>query len=154
MHHVDVDQRAVVHDLALGRVDEAHAAHVRRQLVDLIERARVERQRRLAVRLFAQVEQQELIGLGGRELVLFDVHPAHPIPLALQLLDQVPANEPSGATDECCFHTLLSFFEWAMQYVAPESRGPGARTPSIARVLPGCNDAGWVAIHALRGGFC
>jgi len=39
MNHVDVDQGAVAHDLALGAVDKAHAAHVCRQLIDLVELA-------------------------------------------------------------------------------------------------------------------
>ena len=59
MGHVDVDQRAVVEDLALGGMDEAHPAHIGSQLVDLVKAAIGQRQRFAAVLLQAQVAAPE-----------------------------------------------------------------------------------------------
>jgi len=74
VRHVNVDQHAVVHDLALGRVDESHPAHVRGQLVHLVERAVAQRQCRAAVRRLTQVQHTELVGRGRGKLVLLDIH--------------------------------------------------------------------------------
>ena len=106
MRHVDIDQGAVAHDLALGRVDETHAAHVGGQLIDFVDLPAGNRQRGLAVSRFAEVQLQELIGGGGGKLVLLDVHPADPIPLALQFLDQVAADEATRTTDHRFLHDL------------------------------------------------
>src|SRR5439155_12151576 len=59
--HVDIDQSAVAHNLALGRMDEPHAAHVGRQLIDGIEAARLQRQRRFTGVLLPQIEQEKVI---------------------------------------------------------------------------------------------
>jgi len=67
-------------------VDEAHAAHIRRELVDLAEGAVVERECSPAVLRLAQVQQQELVGLGRREFVFFDVPPTDPIAFTFQSL--------------------------------------------------------------------
>ncbi len=95
--HVDVDQDAVVHDLALGGVDKAHPAHVGRQLVDLVKGAVVQGQRCLAVLRLAQVEHHKLVGLRGRKLVLLAVDAAHPVAFALQPLNQM-ASDKSACT--------------------------------------------------------
>jgi len=108
VRHVNVDQHAVVHDLALGRVDESHPAHVRGQLVHLVERAVAQRQCRAAVRRLTQVQHTELVGRGRGKLVLLDIHAAHPIALSLQLLDQVSADETTRSTYDCFFHAFLS----------------------------------------------
>ena len=42
MGHVDIDQHAVVHDLAFGGMNEAHAAHVGGQLIHLVQRAAIQ----------------------------------------------------------------------------------------------------------------
>jgi hypothetical protein len=46
-----------------------------------------------------QVQQPELIGLGFGELVLLDIDAADPVAVALQLLDQMPADEATGPVE-------------------------------------------------------
>ena len=93
-----------MHDLALGRVDEAHAAHVGRELVHLVEGAAAQGERLLAVLRPAQIEQHEFIGCRRAILVRFDIHPAHPVAFALEPLHQMAGDEPAGATNQCCLH--------------------------------------------------
>jgi hypothetical protein len=85
-------------------MNKAHAAHVRRQLIDLFEPTVIQAERPLAVPGVAEVEDAEIVGGGPAELVFLDVHTPHPIPLALQLFDQVTADKAPGATDECLLH--------------------------------------------------
>jgi hypothetical protein len=105
---MDVDQRVVVHDVALSRVDEAHPSHIRRQLVYLVKHAAVDGQRLPAVVRLPQIQQPELVGLGWRELVLLDIHAAHPIAFPLQLFHQMSADEAAGAADQRFFHNHRS----------------------------------------------
>ncbi len=113
---MDVDQRAVVHDVALSRVDEAHPSHIRRQLVYLVKRAAVDGQRLPAVVRLPQIQQPELVGLGWRKLVLLDIHAPYPIAFALELFHQacpepcrgVPADEAASAADQRFFHNHRS----------------------------------------------
>src|SRR5213593_1585468 len=51
--HVQVDQGVVAHDLALGGVNETHAAHVCGQVVDLVEPVARQRYGLPAARLVA-----------------------------------------------------------------------------------------------------
>ena len=104
MRHVDVDQHAVVHDLALGRVDEAHAAHVGRELVDLVEGAAVQGQRGPTVRRLAQIQHHEFVGRRRGELVGLAIHTAYPIALRLEPLHQMAGDEPASAADQCSLH--------------------------------------------------
>ena len=93
-----------MHDLALGRVDEAHATHVGGQLVHFVKRTLAQAHRRLAVLLLAQIQDEELVRLGGGELVLLDVHAADPVPFSFQFLDQVPSDKAACTANQCCFH--------------------------------------------------
>ena len=59
-------------------MDKAHAAHIRSQLVDLVERAGGAGKGGPAIFRLAQVQQQEFVRLRGSKLRLLDIHPAHP----------------------------------------------------------------------------
>src|SRR6266567_3869943 len=63
--HVDVDQGVVAQDVGLGRVYEAHAAHVRRQLIRFINATRWQRERGVGRTRLPQIEQLEVIRRGG-----------------------------------------------------------------------------------------
>ena len=56
MDHMYVDQGAVVHDLALGRMDEAHASHIGRQLVHLVKSTVIQNESGSAILFLAQVK--------------------------------------------------------------------------------------------------
>jgi len=105
--HVDVDQGAVAHDLALGRMDEPHPAHVGRKLIDLAGGLVSDPDGGLAGGLLAQVQEQEFGGSAGGKFRGFDVHAAHPIALALEPFDQVTADESTGSAYDRSFHLLL-----------------------------------------------
>jgi hypothetical protein len=106
--HVGVDQQAVVEDLALVGVDEAHAAHVRGELIHLVDGLAVDENGLDAALRLTEVELQELVGGGRAELVLLDVHPADPEALLLQPLDQVTSDESPGTADNRSLHGRLS----------------------------------------------
>jgi len=99
LQHVQVDQRRIVHDVGvvLAGEHEAGAAHVRRELVDLVE---TPVHNRTADDWIAQVADDEVVGLRlgvGREL---EVDAAHPATFALEPLHHVAADEPACAKDE------------------------------------------------------
>jgi hypothetical protein len=99
--HVEVDQAAVAHDLALGGVDEPHPAHVGRELVDLVEGLAGRRAHGgLAGREVAQVDDVKVVGRGGRELGPLLVGAADPVAVPRQTLHEVAADEPARAPDE------------------------------------------------------
>ncbi len=106
--HVEVDEGAVVHYLALGGVDKAHATHVGRQLVDLIEGAIPKSESGLAVLGLSQVEQQELVGRGGGELVLLDIHSPDPVAFLFEFLGQVATDKATGAAEQGFLHKRVS----------------------------------------------
>jgi hypothetical protein len=85
-------------------VDEAHAPHVGSQVVDLIGWFAIHQHGCLGVCLVAQIQQQEFVRNGGRELVLLDVDPSNKPPRRLELVHQVAADEATGATDNGGLH--------------------------------------------------
>ena len=92
--HVQVDQAAVAHDLALGRVDEPHAAHVGRELVDLVEGLAVlGAHGRLAIGRVPQVDPLEVVGGGGRELGVLLVGATDPVAVLHQPPHEVAPDE-------------------------------------------------------------
>ena len=107
MGHVDIDQRAVAHNLALGRVDEAHTAHVGRKLIDLVSGLALDPDGGLTSGFLTQVQEQEFVGGAGGKVGGFDVHAADPIALALEPFDQVTADESTGSAYDRSFHLFL-----------------------------------------------
>src|SRR5467141_69765 len=107
MNHVDVDERTIAHDFALGRVDESHPAHVRRELINDIECTRFQGQRCLTVLLLAQVEQPEIVCRSGTELGPLKVYAPDPEPLLLEPPDEVTRDEATRAAYQCSFHREL-----------------------------------------------
>ena len=79
-------------------MDEPHAAHVGRQLIDGIEAARLQRQRRFTGVLLPQIEQLKIMGSRWRELGPLEIHPANPVPFVLQPLDEVARDEAARST--------------------------------------------------------
>jgi hypothetical protein len=68
MSHVDVDERVVAHDLALGRVNEPHATHIGGELIHLVELCRPaigQPECLLAIPKFPEIEDSEIIRRGG-----------------------------------------------------------------------------------------
>ena len=108
MSHVNVDQGAVVHDLGLSGMNEAHAAHVRRQLVHFVEPTRCDGQGSLTVFRLTQIHLQEFVRLCGSELRLLDIHPAHPHALLFQSPDQMTPNKTTRSTHQGFFHKSIS----------------------------------------------
>src|SRR5882762_6895217 len=101
MRHMDVDEGAIVHDLALGRMDKSHSTHISSQLVHLVELAACDCQRGFAVLSAAEVQQPKFVSRARAVLVLLDIHSANPVTLPLQFLDQMAADEPTCATHQC-----------------------------------------------------
>src|SRR5207249_490792 len=104
----EVDQRVVPHDLRLGRVDEPHTAHVGRQLVHDVERARVERHGCLAGASVPQIEQAKIVRGGRCELGDLDVCPANPMSFLLEPTNEVTRNEAARSTYQHSLHRNLS----------------------------------------------
>src|SRR6266568_1514438 len=93
---VDVDERVVVKDPAVVGGDEAHAAHVRSEGVDLLDSLGCLE----AVLPANEVEQEELIRPRGRVFGLLDVHTPDPVAQLLQVRNQVVSDEASRTADQ------------------------------------------------------
>src|SRR5439155_23236849 len=96
VERVDVDQHVVPADLGLVRMDEADAAHVRGQGIDLVDAAG----RGQAIVPASQIEELELVP--GRRLVFrqLDVHAAHPVTALHEELRQVMSDEATRSGHE------------------------------------------------------
>src|SRR5205807_5187085 len=125
----------VAQDLALGRVDEAHATHVRRQLIDLIEAAPSQRDRRIARAGLPQVEQLEIVGGGRREFRMFEVYPADPISLSFEPGHQVTRDETARSAHQCLLHNDAPSRSCAEVYHRPVGHAALPRRVTV-RYLP------------------
>ena len=76
--------------------DEPHAAHVGGEAVDVVE-ATLNIECCCCLNRVAQVEQQELVRGRRLELRLLDINAPDPVPLVLQSLDEMVANEATRA---------------------------------------------------------
>jgi hypothetical protein len=92
-----------VHDVGvvLAGEDIAGAAHVGRELVDLLE---IPVHQALAEAAIPEIADYEVVGLGRREFRKFEIGAAHEEPLALQPAHQVAADEPARPAHQCRFH--------------------------------------------------
>ena len=91
-----IDQEVVVQDAAVVAGDEAHAAHVGCQRIDLVDPAcGLE-----TVGPSAQVDDLELVGIGLGILGKLDVRAAYPVAVPLEQRHQVVPDESSGPRDE------------------------------------------------------
>jgi hypothetical protein len=105
MDHVNVDESAVSHDLALGVFDETHAPHICSELIDFIEDIAMGRSHRCqTVRWLSQIEKKELIGCRLREFGLFEIHSPYPIPFPFQSFHQMTSYKTACATDQGFSH--------------------------------------------------
>src|SRR3954470_18543236 len=108
--------------------DVARAAHVGGQLVDLVEAAVDHLAAQL---LLAQVADDEVVRLGGREGGELEVDTANPEALALEAAHKMAADESPGAANQRSFRFVchvsvlsLSVGRWG---------GPAARVNAVAR---------------------
>ena len=103
---VRVDEDVVVEDEAVVRRDEPHPAHVGREGVDVVDLLAVGRRADgLQARVPAtEVEEVELVGRRLFELRPLDVDAADPVAALLEVLDEVMADESTGASDENASH--------------------------------------------------
>ena len=76
--------------------DEAHAAHVGRERVDLVDAAGGFE----AVFPAAQVEEHEFVGLGRLVFRVLEIDAAHPVAAPLEVVDEVVADEAAGSGNE------------------------------------------------------
>ena len=89
--HVHIDQRIVAGDVCMIGRNKPDAAHVRRQVVNLIDASTRSDQ---AIVELAEIQKLELVRLGGFVFRLFDVHASHPVTVRIQAVDQVMSNKP------------------------------------------------------------
>jgi hypothetical protein len=94
---MDIDEGAVAHDFALGRMDEPHATHISGELIDFVKGAHAKFQSGQAVVGLAQIQEQEFVSGSRRKFMFLDVYATNPVTLALQFLYQVPTDETSGS---------------------------------------------------------
>jgi hypothetical protein len=87
---MDVDQHVVVHDDRFVMLDEADPAHVRGEVVHVLDAAV---HRALAVLPAPQVEEHELVGGRGLEVRCFDIDSPHPVSLGPQRANEVVSDE-------------------------------------------------------------
>ena len=85
-------------------MDEAHTSHFRRQLIDLVERAPIQRQRLAAIRFLPEIELLEFVRRIGRPFMRLDIDTAYPVALSLEFLDQMAGNETTRTAYKCFFH--------------------------------------------------
>jgi len=92
-----------VHDVGvvLAGEDIAGAAHVGRELVDLLE---MPVDQALAEPKIPQVTDHEIVGLGHRKFRKLQIGAAHEKALALQPAHQVAADESARPAHQCRFH--------------------------------------------------
>ena len=96
LEHVDVDQHAVAHNHRFVVLDEADPAHLGGEAIDLLDPP----SRQEAVVELAEVEDLELVGTAGGVLGELLVDPTDPVALVLEVIDEVVADEATGAGDE------------------------------------------------------
>ena len=89
-------------------MDEPHAAHVGRQLIDDVEAARVERQGRLAGVPVSEIEQAKIVRRSRRELGDFEIRPADPVSFLLEAPNEVTRDEPARATHQGLRHRVTT----------------------------------------------
>src|SRR5262249_43935509 len=93
--------------------DIAGAAHVGRELIDLVETAV---HHAIADAEVAQVADHEVVSVGRRELRILEVGAAHEHSLALEAAHEMASDEPTRSTDQCRFHVPHPRFDSARPY--------------------------------------
>ena len=87
-----VDERVVARQKGVIGGDIADAAHIRRQLIDVVHAACGLQ----AALEMAQIRNHEFVGVAILELRPLDIHAPHPVALRLQPLDEVMADKAAG----------------------------------------------------------
>src|SRR5690606_34288333 len=133
LDHVEVDRGRVVHDVGVvvAGEDVAGPAHVGGELVHLVDGGAagdaVEEGGTDAG--VAEVAEDEVVGGVVAELVALEVDAADPVALGLEAVDEVAADEASGAADDGGSHSLSR--SWGMACPRGVSHTRGSE-PTIA----------------------
>src|SRR5579872_1011545 len=107
LEHVRVDENVVLGDIGQERRDVTDAAHIGREVVDLIDPLG----RREAVFPHAQVQNLEVISSRGFVLGMLNVDPTYPVAIRLQTLDEMMTDEttcPSYQNTSLVCHCVYS----------------------------------------------
>ena len=86
--------------------DKAGPAHIGGELIGLVKFPIDHLTAKVGV---AQIADGKVVGLALGIFMKFQIDAAHPEPIPLQPLDQMPADKAAGAADQCRFHRLSSF---------------------------------------------
>src|SRR5437867_3143105 len=100
LQHVDVDERVIVHDLCLVRLDESNPTHVGGEIVHLLDPS----SRFQTVVPTAKVEELEFVRRRLPVLRSLEIHATHPISATLQVLDEMVTDESTGSGDQYSLH--------------------------------------------------
>ena len=110
---------------------EGFAAHVRRELVDLVETGIDDG---AAKPLIAKITDHEIIRFRVGELRILEVDPAHPETFQPQALHQMAPDEPTGSTDECSLLADRHFLHPSRAFVSCSARHAYAQPSSGSQV--------------------
>ena len=96
---VQIDRRRIVHHVGVVLTGEnvTGAAHVGRQLVNFVKPPIDHISHKIRI---TKIADHEIIGLGFAKARKFKVRATNPESLALEPLDQMMTDEPTGAADQ------------------------------------------------------
>src|SRR5580700_1041439 len=89
-----VDQDVVAGNACVVCRDESDSPHVRREVIDLGDSST---NRQEAVRKFSKVQDLELVSVARTIFGVFQIHSPDPVALCVEPLDEMMADETSGA---------------------------------------------------------
>ena len=104
MHCVQVDECVVVQYARMVARDEAHAAHICRECVDMLDTACCLE----ALSPAPEVENLILVRIGRSEFWLLEVNAADPVSLLFEPGDEVVPDESTGSRDKRPLHNYPS----------------------------------------------
>ena len=88
---------------------EAHPAHIRSELIDLLETT-IERAAALVT--VAEVDYREVMRTRWSELGFVQISRSDPVTVGHETTDKVRSYEPTATTHQCTFHELVSLPLW------------------------------------------
>src|SRR5688572_23905426 len=93
---MNVDERIVVQDPGMVGRDKTHATHIGSQSIDLVHAACGLK----TILPTPKIQPQKLSGISTAEFRIFKIYPPYPIPLALEIGDQVVTDKACGSGDD------------------------------------------------------
>jgi len=79
-------------------MDETHAAHICRQLIDLVKSTITNSQRSITIIFLSEIQKQKIIRLSCGEFMFFDINPSYPITFSFQFLYQMSTDKTTRPT--------------------------------------------------------